>query len=51
VAPYPVPPAWPAAGPDEGDDVEALREQAGYLRDALANVEKRLTELEAGADE
>jgi hypothetical protein len=50
-AAFPVPPAWPAAGPDDGDDVEALREQAGYLRDALENVEKRLSELEAAGDE
>jgi hypothetical protein len=32
-------------------DAEALREQADYLEEALANVRKRLDELAASGDE
>jgi hypothetical protein len=33
------------------NDVEALREQAGYLEEALENVRQRLSELEASGEE
>jgi hypothetical protein len=36
---------------DDVSDVEALREQAGYLEEALENVRRRLSELEAPGEE
>jgi hypothetical protein len=50
-APYAPPAPWPQNAPDDVGDAESLREQAGYLEEALANVRKRLDELESSGDE
>jgi hypothetical protein len=50
-APFAPPVRWPQDSPDELDDAEALKEQAGYLEEALANVRKRLDELSGSGGE
>jgi hypothetical protein len=50
-APYAPPAPWPQEPRDDVSDVEALREQAGYLEEALENVRRRLGELEASGDD
>jgi hypothetical protein len=45
-APYP-----PVVDPTAGEETDVLREQAEYLKEALADVEKRLSELESGGGE
>jgi len=44
---YPVPPDQPGAA----NETDVLREQAEYLQEALADVQKRLGELESGGGE
>lgn len=48
--PYAPPAPWPQDAPIDVDDVDALREQAGYLEEALGNVRKRLDELASSGD-
>jgi hypothetical protein len=48
-APYP--PAGAAPVHEPVDDAAMLREQADYLREALADIEKRLSELESASGE
>lgn len=48
--PYP-PPTWREDAPDNVSEEEALREQAGYLEEALANVRKRLEEVSTPGEE
>lgn len=45
--PYPVPPDQSGAA----NESDVLREQAEYLQEALADVQKRLGELESGSGE
>jgi hypothetical protein len=49
--PFAPPAGWPQDAPEEIDDAEALREQAQYLEEALANVRKRLDEIGTGGGE
>lgn len=49
--PYGVPYGPAPAGAEMGDETSVLREQAEYLQEALADVQKRLAELESGSSE
>ncbi len=49
---YPVGTAVPPyAGPTPEQEAESLKGQAEYLETALANIKKRVADLEAKADE